>query len=153
MFNQSRVVTGRGGSGNFRAAPLKLDIVGSYPITAHILAQHEAANLEYESEVIKRHKEAKANKPVSSIRTPPPPTGRARMLTRVFYIQTVSGRGGIGNITESNPRSPKPLRRASFFKGGGAEIQSLSTSPTDRLDMNAFDEDERRKYAHAHGRE
>lgn len=75
------------------------------------------------------------------------------MLTRVFYIQTVSGRGGIGNITESNPRSPKPLRRASFFKGGGAEIQSLSTSPTDRLDMNAFDEDERRKYAHAHGRE
>lgn len=90
MFNQSRVVTGRGGSGNFRAAPLKLDIVGSYPITAHILAQHEAANLEYESEVIKRHKEAKANKPVSSIRTP---RARANADARFLYTDRLGSWG------------------------------------------------------------
>lgn len=92
MFNQSRVVTGRGGSGNFRAAPLKIDIVGSYPITAHILAQHEAANLEYESEVIKRHKEAKANKPVSSIRTPPAPA-RANADARFLYTDRLGSWG------------------------------------------------------------
>lgn len=142
-FNQPRLVTGRGGAGNFRAAPLKLDIdSASHPQTAQILAQHEATNLEYEREVMKRHKEAKANTPVSGIQA----HLRSRVLTRVL-LQRVSGRGGIGNITESNPRSPtKPLRRASFFKGGGAGISSLS-SPTDMLDMNAFDEDERRKYA------
>jgi len=95
----------------------------SHPQTASILAQHEAANLEYERQVLKRNREIKANTP------------------------RVSGRGGIGNITESNPKSPtKPLRRASLFKGGGAGISPLSP-PSDLLDMNVYDEEERRKYA------
>ena len=64
-----------------------------------------------------------------------------------LIFQRVSGRGGIGNITESNPKSPtKPLRRASLFKGGGAGISPLSP-PSDLLDMNVYDEEERRKYA------
>jgi len=98
----------------------------SHPQTASILAQHEAANMEYEREVLKRNREIKANTP------------------------RVSGRGGIGNITESHPKSPtKPLRRASLFKGGGARIAPLSP-PSDMLDMNAYDENERRKYAQNH---
>lgn len=66
-------------------------------------------------------------------------------------FQRVSGRGGIGNITESDPRSTsKPLRRASLFKGGGDAIAALS-SPKDRLDMNAYDEQERLDYAREKG--
>lgn len=60
------IVTGRGGVGNVRAAPAKLDATSiSHPQTASILAEHEAHTLEYEREVWKRHKEEKANKPVS----------------------------------------------------------------------------------------
>jgi len=118
------IVTGRGGVGNVRAPPLKLDVTSmSHPQTASILAQHEAANDEYEKQVLRRNREIKANTP------------------------RASGRGGIGNITETNPKSTtKPLRRASLFRGGGAGISPLSP-PSDILDMNVYDEAERRQYA------
>lgn len=64
-----QVITGRGGAGNVRAIPLKLDVTKmSHPQTASILAQHEAANIEYEREVLKRNREIKANTPVSHLR-------------------------------------------------------------------------------------
>jgi len=68
---------------------------------------------------------------------------------REFKANTprVSGRGGIGNITESYPRSPtKPLRRASLFKGGGGGLSPVSTG-SEGLNMNAYDDEERRNYA------
>jgi hypothetical protein len=139
------IVTGRGGVGNVRAPPLKLDVTKiSHPQTASILAQHEAANIEYEREVMRRNREIKANTPVSRVTCL-----WSQYLLICFFCKRVSGRGGIGNITESHPKSPtKPLRRASlFFKGGGAGISPLSP-PSDMLDMNVYDEAERRKYAH-----
>jgi len=125
--NRAVVTTGRGGVGNVRKT-LKLDVSSSsHPQTASILAQHEAASLEYEREVMKRNREAKANTP------------------------RVIGRGGIGNITESYPRNvAKPLRRASLFKGKGAVIVPVSPV-NDIFDMNAYDDEERRKYAHDMG--
>lgn len=62
------IVTGRGGAGNALAGPAKLDqsVINTHPQTAHILAQHEANITAYEREVVARHKEAKANRPVSS---------------------------------------------------------------------------------------
>jgi len=124
MSYKGAIVTGRGGVGNARAGPSKFGqaVMETHPQTASILAQHEANIIAYERAVIARHKEAKANRP------------------------RVSGRGGLGNITESDPRSEKPLRRASLFKGGGDFITSLS-SPKDRTDMNAYDEQERIDYA------
>jgi len=124
MSNNRPIVTGRGGVGNVRA-PLKLELTSiSHPQTASILARHEAENLEYERQVLKRNKEIKAN------------------------TRRVSGRGGIGNITETNPKSPtKSLRRVSLFRGGGAGVSTIST-PSNILDMNVYDEEERRSYAH-----
>jgi hypothetical protein len=59
-------VTGRGGVGNVRAPALKLDVTSvSHPQTASILAQHEAANIEYEKQVLRRNRELKASTPVS----------------------------------------------------------------------------------------
>lgn len=80
-----------------------------------------------------------------------PPARLQNLTVPSGSFQRVSGRGGIGNITESDPRSTsKPLRRASLFKGGGDAIAALS-SPKDRLDMNAYDEQERLDYAREKG--
>lgn len=60
-------MTGRGGVGNARAGPATLgqSVIETHPQTVAILAQHEANIVAYERSVIARHKEAKANRPVS----------------------------------------------------------------------------------------
>lgn len=143
------IVTGRGGVGNVRAAPLKLDVTKiSHPQTASILAQHEAANIEYEKLVMKRNREIKAITPVSLVFTLFSLFFFKKIPT-CFISKRVSGRGGIGNITESHPGSPrKPVRRASFFKGGGAGTSPQSPKG-EVLDMNVFGGAQHKKYAHS----
>ena len=69
-MSMQAIVTGRGGVGNARAGPSKFGqaVMETHPQTASILAQHEANIIAYERAVIARHKEAKANRPVSNPR-------------------------------------------------------------------------------------
>lgn len=127
-IEQAIVYTGRGGVGNALAGPAKLgqSVIDTHPQTAHILAQHEANTIAYERAVIARHKEAKANRPVSSPSIPSTPSTlstRSRdsgLVTSTDNSFSVYPAAGELAISQSPTRAARSLCAARRYSRVGA---------------------------------
>jgi len=120
--------SGRGGAGNIRSPSVSRDvIVGPANVqTSSILAEHANTAAEYEREIQQRHAEARKD----------------------LYV---TGRGGLGNISNPDSRSRSRSQGPAFHssgRGGAGNIQH-STGDPEQIDIQ--DGTERLRHAHPDG--